>query len=263
MYRESSADTLAYRFEDNAAWSLARQRLLARFSQGPKPAVLDVGCHTGRFLAGLPVTWPRYGVESAREPIRIARDEHGATIIGERLESLGVEWSQSFDAVTMFDVVEHLPDPETGIAQAARLVKPSGVLMVSSGNFDAWTWRWLGTGHWYLQTPQHLSFVSRRFLHGVADRHALTLTDTSSIPHRRAPRSRRLHETIQAVYWGLRRRRGICRIPHRLLQSLPGLRTLRHMQAAAWTMAISDHCLATFECIGGSPNATHSQSRGA
>jgi SAM-dependent methyltransferase len=247
MYRETPAEDMAYRYEENAAWSLARQRLLARLANAREPAVLDVGCHTGAFLAGLPAAWRKHGIESAREPIRIAREQHGVTIIGERLETIDDEWTGQFEAVTLFDVVEHLPHPDAGIAQAARLLKPGGVLMLSSGDLDAWTWRWLGSGHWYLQTPQHLTVLSRRFLVHVADWHALTLTDVQRIPHRDGSLRERCRETIKALYWGMRRRRGIYRLPHRLLQSLPGLRDLRHMQSVPWTMKLKDHLLAQME----------------
>ena len=143
-------------------------------------------------------------------------------------------------------------DPGAGIAQAARLVKPGGVLLIGSGDLDAWTWRWrwLGAGHWYLQTPQHLSVISRRFLHCMTDRHGLKLHDFAKIPHRHARASVRFSELIRATYWGLRQRRGVWRLPRRLLQSLPGLRHLRHMQSVPWTMTLKDHLLAVYTVQG-------------
>jgi len=247
MYRDAPAEHMDYLFEDNAAWTLARQELLTRFAATSEPAVLDVGCHTGAFLAAMPVLWRKHGIESARIPMRIASEQNGVKIIAERLETISDEWAQRFDAVTMFDVVEHLPDPETGIALATRLLKPGGLLLLSSANFNAWTWHWLRGGHWYLQSHQHLSIVSRRFLARVAKRHALAFVDTQLIPHRHAPRSERRRDAIKAFYWGLRRRGGLYRIPHRLMQALPGLRELRHMQSAPWTMSLRDHLVASFE----------------
>jgi len=247
MYRETPAEDMDYRFEENAAWSLSRQRLLKRLASVREPAVLDVGCHTGAFLAGLPADWRKHGIESAREPTRIAQEQNGVAIIGDRLESIDARWLGQFDAVTMFDVVEHLPDPATGIAQAARLLKTDGILMLSSGDLDAWTWRWFGSGHWYLQTPQHLSIISRGFLVYLAEGRGLALREFLRIPHRYAPRCERWREAIRAFYWGARLRRGLYRIPHRLLQSLPGLGDLRHMQSVPWAMSVSDHCLVTIE----------------
>lgn len=248
MYRETPAEDMAYRFEDNAAWSLARKQLLKRFASTPAPVILDVGCHTGAFLAGLPDTWHKHGIESAHEPVRIARDRNGVKVIGERLDSTGPEWARRFDAVTMFDVVEHLSDPQKGIEQAARFLKPGGVLLLSSGDLDAWTWRWLGCDHWYLQTPQHIAVISRRFLQHVSRRSNLDLSEVHGIPHRHANRCRRLQEAMDVIYWGSRQRGGVQRNVSRLLQTLPGLRNLRHMQSARWSMTLRDHFLVTYRC---------------
>ena len=250
MYADASPEAMAYDYEANAAWALARQWLRERFGNRQDVAVLDIGCHTGRFLGGLPEAWHRHGIESAREPCRVAHEKQDVTIIGARLEDTAAAWAGKFDAVTLFDVIEHLPDPGTAIAQAARLVKPGGVLLISSGDLDAWTWRWLGAGHWYLQTPQHLSVISRRFLRFMADRHGLCLLRTDAIPHRHAGVMVRSGEWARATYWGLRQRHGAWRLPRRLLQSLPGLRHLRHMQSVPWTMTLKDHLLAVYTVSG-------------
>ncbi|GHC05676.1 class I SAM-dependent methyltransferase [Thermomonas carbonis] len=246
MYRETSDEEMAYPYEDNAAWSLARALLRGRFAHHTGVAVLDIGCHTGAFLAGLPAEWNRHGIESARGPMNIAREQHGVILIGERIETIEQGWAGKFDAVTMFDVVEHLPDPSAGLAAAARLLKPGGTLMISSSDLDAWTWRWLGSGHWYLQTPQHLSVISKKFLDYVARRESLKMSDFHAIPHRRADIATRYGEAIRAFYWGMRSRGGIWRIPHRVLPSLPGLGHLRHMQSVPWTMTLKDHFLASY-----------------
>jgi 2-polyprenyl-3-methyl-5-hydroxy-6-metoxy-1,4-benzoquinol methylase len=247
MYRQTPSEEWTYLYQENAAWALARQRLVARFEGRNEVAILDVGCHRGSFLAGLPESWQKYGLESGLEPIRIAREQHGVAIIGDRIQTVSSEWKGRFDAVTMFDVVEHLTNPEEGISSAARLLKPGGVLMLSTGDFAAWTFRWLGAGHWYLQTPQHLSVLSRRFLAYVADRHAFSLNEFERIPHRSGTFFERCHEAVKALYWGMRSRRGIFRLPHRLLQSLPGLRDIRHLQSVPWTMKLKDHFLVTCE----------------
>lgn len=247
MYDDASPEAMAYDYEANAAWALARKWLHARFDGRSDVAVLDIGCHTGRFLGGLPEAWQRHGIESACEPSRVAREQQSVTIIGDRIENIDATWAGKFDVVTIFDVIEHLPDPGAGIAQAAGLVKPGGVLLISSGDLDAWTWRWLGAGHWYLQTPQHLAVISRRFLRCMADRHGLEVRDFAKIPHRHDRASVRLGELIRATYWGLRQRQGAWRLPRRLLQSIPGFRQLRHMQSVPWTMTLGDHLLAMCE----------------
>jgi SAM-dependent methyltransferase len=44
----------------------------------------------------------------------------------------------SFDAVTMFDVLEHIPDDQTAMAEALRVLKPGGYLLVSTPNSSIW-----------------------------------------------------------------------------------------------------------------------------
>ncbi|MGQ0800762.1 MAG: class I SAM-dependent methyltransferase [Pseudomarimonas sp.] len=251
MYQQTPANHMEYPFENNGAWVQARRSLQARFPDSASCDVLDVGCHTGRFLAGLPTNWRRFGIESAQAPICIARDEHNVTIIGERLESPMQDWIGKFDVVTLFDVVEHLPDPADGITRAAQLLKPGGVLLVSSADMDAWTWHWLGSGHWYLQTPQHLSLVSTRFLEHIALRNGLKLCNVQRMPHQNASWGKRNRECIEAVYWGMRQRRGMYRLPQRILQTIPGLRDLRHRRSVPWTMSLRDHLIAVFQSVSG------------
>lgn len=247
MYRDIAADEMDYDYEKNAAWSLTRRKLIARFSAEAPITVLDVGCHTGSFLGGLPKGWSRHGIEGIGEPARVAATRNSVRLIGERIEEVGSEWGGRFDVVTMFDVVEHLPDPESGIGAAIGLLKPGGLLFLSTADLDAWTSRWLGGGHWYMQTPQHLVVLSRKFLHHIAQRHRAQLVEVDGIPHRYASLSTRVADAIKVAYWGMRLRKGGWRIPHRALQSVPGLRHLRHMRSVPWAMTLKDHFLCCFE----------------
>ena len=247
MYAGIRVEEMTYDYSSNAAWTLARKQLMARFPSDASISLLDVGCHTGTFLGGLPAGWSRHGIESMGAPREHASTRHAIRMVGERIEDIGGEWDGRFDVVTLFDVVEHLPDPGAGIGVAMRLVKPGGLLLFSTADLDAWTWRWLGAGHWYLQTPQHLSVLSMEFLRHLEVRNQSRLRSVRKIPHRDDSARNRMQETIRAFYWGTRQRRRIWRVPHRVLQSLPGLRHLRNMTSVPWTMALKDHFLCSFE----------------
>lgn len=245
MYREAPADSLNYEFEANGAWRAAREYLRAAFPSRGGIDVLDVGCHTGAFLAGMPPEWRRFGIEIATQA-RSQAARHGIQLIAERLESVNEQWRGRFDVVTLFDVVEHLPDPAQGLAMAASLLRPGGFMVVSTGDMDAWTWRWSPGGHWYLQSPQHLSFGSRAFFQFVARRAGLRMLRRVRIPHRVGSLRARMCDAVSAAYWLLRTRGGWCRIPQRVIQALPGFRALRHKEAMPWTMHVSDHQLVVF-----------------
>ncbi len=99
-------------------------------------AVLDVGCSTGQFLAkardrGFSVA----GVEFSADSASFARDHFGLAVEQGSIHDSHHD-AGSFDIVTMFDVIEHVPDPASDIAAAYRLLKPGGWFVLSTPNID-------------------------------------------------------------------------------------------------------------------------------
>jgi SAM-dependent methyltransferase len=236
-----------YPFEDNCAWAAARDFLRRQWTDSQPRRILDIGCHTGAFLAGLPREWERFGVESAEAPVRVAEQLHGIDVIADRIETIAPEWEAQFDAVTLFDVVEHLADPAASLLRAATLLKPGGVLIASTADLDAWTWKWSGGRHWYLQAPLHLSVASGEFFRYMAGAAGLDFIELSRVAHRRGDFRSRWRERVETVHWEARQRGGWYRIPQRLLQALPGLGDLRHMQSVPWSMRLKDHLFVVLE----------------
>src|SRR5207249_10956114 len=68
-----------------------------------------------------------------------------------------------FDVITMWDVIEHLPDPAGALETMRRLLRPGGLLAISTMDVDAPVARLLGRRWpWYMQ--MHLWYFSRRTL---------------------------------------------------------------------------------------------------
>lgn len=91
--------------------------------------VLDVGCGTGRFLRGLPVSWRKHGLEYRPKVVEIAKllvDEKTQIHQGAAAE-LPFD-SNRFDVVTSFQVLEHINDPELAINEMFRVTKPGGLV---------------------------------------------------------------------------------------------------------------------------------------
>jgi SAM-dependent methyltransferase len=245
LYEAAQPDALQYLPDTNGAWVEARRFLLRRWREDEPKSVLDVGCHTGLFLATLPPAWRRFGIEGAPAPRSFAAS-NGVELIAERIEAVPSRWLASFDAVMLFDVAEHLRDPALGLANALRLLRPGGYLLIGTADFDAWTWRVARGRHWYLQTPQHLSVLSRRFLERVARENGVALDTVKRVPHQLGTLRARGNDLVGTVYAALRDRGGLCRIPQRMLHSLPGMAWLRHMQSIRWSMTLRDHIFAAF-----------------
>ena len=45
----------------------------------------------------------------------------------------------SFDAITLHQVIEHISDPIALLNECARILQPNGILLVGMGNTDSWT----------------------------------------------------------------------------------------------------------------------------
>jgi SAM-dependent methyltransferase len=146
-----------------------------------------------------------------------------------------------FDMVLMFDVLEHLANPAEGLLSALKLVKPGGRLIVSTADSDAWTWSQLGAQHWYLQTGQHLSVLSRNYIHYLERRHNLTIERIMRIPHTRSGPRVRFRKILELVHLANRKRPFPWRLLSRSLQEVPGFRAIRHRQTVPWAMSLQDH----------------------
>lgn len=134
--------------------------------------LLDVGCSSGALLqAAVRLGFDAEGVEPAPEAARAAQSA-GLRVRQGLLEEIGYD-ERSFDAVTLFEVIEHLPDPLRLLRECHRILRPGGLLMIGTGNRDSWTARSMGP-HWeYLDISRHgghISFFSPRSMRIAADR---------------------------------------------------------------------------------------------
>lgn len=101
----------------------------------PTGNFLDVGTNMGFFLrnAKRRKGWNLFGVEPSPSLSEIARKYFGLNIKTAFLEEAGFE-SGFFDIITMTDVFEHITDPGKILDEAARILKPDGILFIKVPN---------------------------------------------------------------------------------------------------------------------------------
>ena len=95
-------------------------------------AIVDVGCGVGVLLGHLKEKVPSNdltGVDISEEAVKVVR-QLGFEGIRSELPHLPLE-SERFDVVLLCEVLEHLNDPEATVSQAARILKPSGRIIVT------------------------------------------------------------------------------------------------------------------------------------
>jgi SAM-dependent methyltransferase len=134
--------------------------------------LLDVGCGKGRFLeAARAAGWDVLGIEFAPASAEAARAAYGVeVIVGDFLE-LALEGG--FDAVTMWHVLEHVPDPAAAVARAADLLRPGGRIVISVPNLASLQARFGGERWFHLDLPRHLFHFSPRSLSALVERAGL------------------------------------------------------------------------------------------
>jgi SAM-dependent methyltransferase len=142
--------------------------------------LLDVGCATGIFLASMRhAGWQVEGVEPSPSASTYARERLGLKVLTGRLEEAHYP-EASFDVVTLWDVLEHVHEPRPVIAEAARILRPGGLLIVSVPNPDSIEARLLGE-HWLgWDLPRHLNLFSPPQLRSFLASEGLSIEQTSS-----------------------------------------------------------------------------------
>jgi SAM-dependent methyltransferase len=145
--------------------SVLRLNFARRLARIPRPRpgarLLDVGAAFGFAVAeARAVGWEATGVEiSTAAAVRAGHTAPGRAVVA---NALRMPFAAScFDAVTLWDVLEHLPDPHAAIAEVARVLRADGRLVLTTGDVGSLAARLSGR-RWHLYTiPEHLFFYSR------------------------------------------------------------------------------------------------------
>lgn len=134
-------------------------------------SILDVGCYSGYFLAGLPEKYKKYGLEPSDLASRCAVSE-GIDVLGKTLDE--VDSDMVFDVVVSIDVIEHVLDVEKFLTQALAHVKENGLLVISTGNPSCFFWeRVFKSKFWYNLFAEHITFPGYNYYNEFSKRHGL------------------------------------------------------------------------------------------
>ena len=165
LYQLAEAAVWTYDPEKRPDWTLAKTVLSESLLSGK---LLDVGCFDGgflRYVVDSSSDWMPYGVELNVEAAQRATS-HGIEMVGSDADS--VQGIGTYDAVVSFDVIEHLTDPAAFLKSLTELVRPGGLIMISTGNVDAASWKLMGSRYWYCALAEHLSFISPAWCRSIS-----------------------------------------------------------------------------------------------
>ena len=86
---------------------------------------------------------------------------------------------ETFDVVTMVDVIEHLSDPKEDLASIRKVLKPGGALYLVTPNIDSLSARVLG-GNWWGLRPAHIFYFSEQTLGRMLEEAGFTVVEARS-----------------------------------------------------------------------------------
>ena len=145
-----------------------RLRSIRRLTGLRSGRVLEVGCGSGTFLAmvaraGFHVA----GVDISAEDTKFARETYGLDVTEGDLATVAAR-PERYDAVLLFYVLEHVPDPVAVAHQAHAVLRPGGIVIAAVPVLDSVQARVFGA-RWsqVTEAPRHVTLPSRRGLEAM------------------------------------------------------------------------------------------------
>jgi 2-polyprenyl-3-methyl-5-hydroxy-6-metoxy-1,4-benzoquinol methylase len=139
--------------------------------QPTKGSLLDIGAGTGDFLTvAKKDDWKITGIEPSDRAKSIAKNKGVAFV-----ESTNELEKESFDVITMWHVLEHVPDLDTQIKELKRLLKPTGTLLIAVPNFKSFDAKYYGKFWAAYDVPIHFWHFSKTAIQLLFDKEEMKL----------------------------------------------------------------------------------------
>jgi SAM-dependent methyltransferase len=153
-----------------------KRRLITNLVDDPPGRLLDFGCGTGEFLARCQSQgWDARGLDPDEEARTVAARKHGLSVESpDRLHDLPAD---HFDVITLWHVLEHVPDLDDTIEALRRTLAPTGTLVVAVPNWSSFDAQFYGQ-HWAgYDVPRHLYHFRPRDVQRLFDRFGMRVVD--------------------------------------------------------------------------------------
>jgi len=139
-----------------------------------KGKLLDIGAGTGDFLVSAKNDgWITTGIEPSDKAKAIAISK--GVFFAEKLSDLE---GQSFDVITMWHVLEHVPDLDVYISELKRLLKPDGTILIAVPNFKSFDANYYGRFWAAYDVPRHIWHFSKTAIQKLFAEKEMKLIDT-------------------------------------------------------------------------------------
>ena len=134
---------------------------------------LDVGCAAGYCLELMHNKgWIAKGLE-LDEDMCNSLQQSGYHIINSSIEEFQTD--DRYSVITLFDVIEHIPNIDAAFSKLNALLAPDGVIIMVTPDYNSFQRKWFGK-HWFQYKPiEHIQYFDKQSLKIFAERNDLTV----------------------------------------------------------------------------------------
>jgi SAM-dependent methyltransferase len=184
-----------YRDEVTTDAARAKLKWVSRFVP-PGGMLLDVGANFGHFLREAQRQYIVTGIEPSPAVVAWGREHLHVPLEQGSIETDNPAYINRFDAVTLFDVIEHLPDPRSALQRCRRYLTPGGHLFLTTPDVSAPVATLLGSHWYYIDLLEHVSLFSKANLTRLVEECGFRVVERRTIgrPYRVSYIERRLRQ---------------------------------------------------------------------
>lgn len=154
--------------------------LLESFKTSQKN-LLDVGCGTGDFLkVASDRNWKISGIEPNQQARKIALEKLGDanSVVVDLDKLINIEPTKQYDIITLWHVLEHIPNYDAYIIKLKSLLKNDGHLLIAVPNFKSYDAQYYKDFWAAYDVPRHLWHFSKNAIHKIFDKHQMQISKT-------------------------------------------------------------------------------------
>ncbi len=153
---------------------IQKKKIIQKQTGKTTGAILDIGCGTGAFLNIMQKSgWNITGLEPDNAARKKAKELYQLNI--ENSEKLFSLPAQSFDAITMWHVLEHVHELHNYIEQLKKLLKPDGKLFIAVPNYTSYDAKIYKEFWAAYDVPRHLYHFSPMAMKILLENHRLKI----------------------------------------------------------------------------------------
>ena len=167
-------------------------------------SLLEIGCGNGFFLERALESGFRQvrGVEPSRQAVNEATPVLRQSIVCDVMRP-GIFEADQFDAICMFHIFDHIPDPNQLLLECLRILKPGGFMLALNHNVESWSARLLGEKspiidieHTFLYSPRTMRLIFEANGFGVMEQGCVWNTYSITYLFHLLPLPRRLKDVV-------------------------------------------------------------------